>query len=77
MAIDMDPEILEIFKASNSVSGKRISIRDQVGLTLVILQYSFQGHFLTLNEGYSQEKTQQEADLRGQWAQRMGEGRDR
>ena len=73
MMIDMDPEIAEIFRASQSVSGKchdlasHHVVSHHLYLTnLIFCIRSVKGKFIPSNEGDCQEKTHQGGGERGE-----------
>ena len=77
MAINLDPEIAALFRASNSVSGKFKIHICPTGILTLSFKYSFQRHQLSPNEGYSEASQKSKIDPRGQRKEAMGGDRDR
>jgi len=76
MAIELDPSVAAIFRASNAVSGEyKIHILER-GDNKYVFFYSDEGNFRPSNEGVRKEKKVPIVNQRRQGERGMGKGRD-
>jgi len=76
MAIELDPSVAAIFKASNAVSGTCKLLTGERGDKEYVFIYSFKGHLRPLDEGVREEKKVPIANQGRQGESGVGEGRD-